>query len=56
MKKTYQAPCIQCVILKGRAVMQSVSGLEGHGGYGGNSTGRSADSRRGSFWDDEEYD
>ena len=58
MKKTYQAPMAIFVTLKGRVAMLAGStgteGLEGFGGNGGGKSGSSADSRQGSFWDDEE--
>jgi len=58
MKKTYQAPKTLCVTLKGRVTIMAGSptteGLTSHGGYGGDAEGIEADSRQGSFWDDEE--
>lgn len=57
MKKTYQAPeTISVVLTNHTAIMQaSASGLDGFEGNGGKTKGRSADSRRGGFWDDEDY-
>lgn len=59
MKKTYIAPSMVIVALNQKQSLMAgslrTSGLEGHGGYGGESEGgRSADGRQSSFWDDEE--
>jgi hypothetical protein len=58
MKKTYIAPSMVIVALKHKQSLMAgslrTSGLEGHGGYGGESIGKSADGRQSSFWDDEE--
>lgn len=58
MKKTYRAPITLCVTLKGRVAIlagsTTTNGLDGFGGYHGDKSGGNADSRQGSFWDDEE--
>lgn len=59
MKKTYHTPNIRVVALRARIAMMAgsatASGLDGFSGYGGKSSGRSADSRSfGEFLDDEE--
>ena len=57
MKKTYQTPMTNEVMLTIRQTLLSGSvgtNLDGFGGNGGGKSGGSADSRGTRYWDDEE--
>ena len=59
-KKNYMAPAAKVIITKCAAIIAasratgSVDGVDATIGWGGEGTGKSADSRGGGFWDDEE--
>ena len=56
MKKLYNSPEMNIVVLRGCYTLQAASGLDGFGGSGGQGSGKTADARSHRFYDEDEDD